>query len=203
MKALVFITAILFYCSAFSQISENDPFQEILKFQMELTKQFKDTTESPLPNEEIENFTGHVFFPVDLKYRVEAKFVKTPDAQVFEMPTTTTRKPLYKQYAIAAFNIDSVEYHLALYQSQSLLEKEEYKDYLFLPFKDHTNGFETYGGGRYIDLRIPSGDTIIIDFNQSYNPYCAYSLRYSCPIPPDKNSIETRIEAGIRFEEHE
>lgn len=199
MKIILFIAAFLFSCSGFSQNSENDHIQEILNFQLELTRQFKDTAESPLPDEEIESFTGHDFFPADLKYRVEAELIETPDAPVFEMPTTTSRKPLYKQYAVAVFTIDSVQYRLALFQSQSLIDDEEYKNYLFLPFKDHTNGFETYGGGRYIDLQIPEGKIIIIDFNQSYNPYCAYSARYSCPIPPDENSLERRIEAGIKY----
>jgi uncharacterized protein (DUF1684 family) len=69
---------------------------------------------------------------------------------------------------------------------------------LFLPFLDNTNGDTTYGGGRYIDLRIPEGDTIEIDFNKAYNPYCAYNSRYSCPIVPRENYLDTNIEAGVK-----
>ncbi|MGI8892421.1 MAG: DUF1684 domain-containing protein, partial [Bacteroidia bacterium] len=156
----------------------------------------------PLPEGEIRSFSGHTFFPVHLKYRVEAEFIRTPEAPVFEMPTTTARKPYYKLYAIARFTIDTVVYELGLFQSQDLIKKEEYKDYLFLPFKDYTNGFETYGGARYIDLKIPEGDKIMIDFNKSYNPYCAYSSRFSCPIPPDENALPFRVEAGIMFKEY-
>ena len=65
------------------------------------------------------------------------------------------------------------------------------------------NGLESYGGGRYIDARIPEGDTFIIDFNKAYNPYCAYNDKYSCPIVPRKNYLKTRIEAGVKvFEKH-
>lgn len=202
MRIIIFVILILNYILSIAQNSDEEQVQEILLFQQELNEQFKDTAESPLPDDEIASFTGHEFFTIDLKYRVVAKLIPTPDSPVFEMPTTTTRKPLYRLYAIAVFTIDSVEYSLGLYQSLNLAEKEEYKDYLFLPYKDYTNGFETYGGGRYIDLKIPEEDKIIIDFNQSYNPYCAYNARYSCPIPPDENSLETRIEVGIKFKDH-
>ena len=71
-------------------------------------------------------------------------------------------------------------------------------DYLFLPFTDLTSGVDTYGGGRYIDQKIPEGNSIIIDFNQSYNPYCAYNPRYSCPIPPPENDLLIEIMAGVK-----
>ena len=82
-------------------------------------------------------------------------------------------------------------------------DKDEYKDYLFLPFTDLTNGDTTYGGGRYIDMRIPEKNTIILDFNQSYNPYCAYGGNYSCPIPPAENNLDIAITAGVKkFKAH-
>ena len=69
---------------------------------------------------------------------------------------------------------------------------------MFLPFTDAGNGDESYGGGRYIELRIPEKDTIIIDFNKAYNPYCAYNHKYSCPIPPIENNIPIEIKAGVK-----
>jgi len=70
---------------------------------------------------------------------------------------------------------------------------------LFLPFTDLTNGTVSYGGGRYIDLKIPEEeDAIVIDFNTAYNPYCAYSPRYSCPIPPEENHLEIEIPVGVK-----
>ena len=206
MKQIVFLLIALLYISnyGYSQLPTKDSISainSILEFQKELKEQYADTAESPLPDEAVGSFKGHEFFDIDLKYRVQADLVLTLDSPIFEMPTTTSRKPKYRQYAIAVFTIDNVEYRLALYQSQSLMENEEYKDYLFIPFKDYTNGVETYGGGRYIDLRIPEGDKIIIDFNQAYNPYCAYSVRYSCPIPPDQNHLPVEIRAGIKYKD--
>ena len=79
----------------------------------------------------------------------------------------------------------------------------EYSNHLFIPFNDITNGVETYDAGRYIDLEIPKGDTIIIDFNKAYNPYCAYNDGYSCPIPPEENNLEVEVKAGVMaFEKH-
>ena len=78
------------------------------------------------------------------------------------------------------------------------MQQEEYRDYLFLPFTDKTNGSETYTGGRYIDLSIPEGDTLEINFNKAYNPYCAYNPKYSCPIVPGVNALDTEVRAGVK-----
>ena len=74
---------------------------------------------------------------------------------------------------------------------------EEYKNHLFLPFTDLSNGEKSYTGGRFIDLEIPNSDVIVIDFNKAYNPYCAYSPDYSCPIPPAENHLNVNILAGV------
>ena len=91
---------------------------------------------------------------------------------------------------------------LNIYQNHRLRKMEKYRNHLFLPFTDLTNGEETYGGGRYIDLSIPDSDTIIIDFNKAYNPYCAYSSTRSCPIPPRENDLDLKVEAGVRTVNH-
>jgi uncharacterized protein (DUF1684 family) len=113
------------------------------------------------------------------------------------MNTSSGKLKMYSEYARLEFEIDGKNYELYAYQSHRLRAMDEYKDYLFLPFKDHTNGIESYGGGRYIDLSIPEGETILLDFNQSYNPYCAYRDGYSCPIPPEENHLELKVNAGI------
>ena len=76
-----------------------------------------------------------------------------------------------------------------------------YENSLFVPFTDLTNGKETYGGGRYMDVEIPEGDSIVLDFNKAYNPYCAYSTNYSCPIPPKENDLPISINAGLKIKE--
>jgi uncharacterized protein (DUF1684 family) len=114
------------------------------------------------------------------------------------MPTTTERKSQEVVYGIARFELHGQYFELEIYQNQELMLKEGYEDYLFLPFLDETNGNGTYSGGRYIDLSIPDGDTIIIDFNKAYNPYCAYNKKYSCPIVPRVNQLNTAVNAGVK-----
>jgi peptide deformylase len=87
---------------------------------------------------------------------------------------------------------------LNVYQSVALFQNPAYKNHLFLPFLDLTNGQESYSGGRYIDLSTDDikGNNVEIDFNKAYNPYCAYSNGYRCPVPPVENNLETKIMAG-------
>jgi len=72
--------------------------------------------------------------------------------------------------------------------------------YLFLPFNDYTNYETTYGGGRYIDIQVGdiADNKVLLDFNKSYNPYCAYADGFSCPIPPSENYVHTHVLAGER-----
>ena len=126
-----------------------------------------------------------------------AKFEKLPPASLFQMKTTANSIKDYDIYGIATFTLDGKEYQLNIYQSHQLRTQEKYIDYLFLPFTDQSNGAETYGGGRYMDLRIPTGTTIELDFNKAYNPFCAYATGYACPIPPKENDISVAINAGV------
>nr|WP_305050744.1 DUF1684 domain-containing protein [Elizabethkingia bruuniana] len=98
--------------------------------------------------------------------------------------------------------MEGQQYSLKVYQSQDLIKKPSFKDHLFLPFRDATNEKETYGGGRYIDLRIPKKDHLIIDFNKAYNPYCAYNaFDYNCPIVPIENKLPVEIRAGVKYDD--
>lgn len=172
-------------------------------FQREINAEYKDASTSPLTEEDRKEFEGLDFFKYDSTYVVEALFTKTPNEKPFKMKTTTDRLPEYIKYGILEFFVKDEIFKLNVYQNQDLIKKEGFEDYLFLPFSDETNGLESYGGGRYIDLRIPKGDTVVIDFNSAYNPYCAYNHKYSCPIVPRENYLKTRIEAGVKtFDKH-
>ncbi len=191
------------FFEAGAQNNDRSAVAENLAYRDKMNREFADPEESPLTEEDRENFTTLEFFPVDLRYRVEARFVRTRGEKPFEMPTTTDRKPIYQKYGEAHFEIDRQKFVLSLYQSHRLRMIKEYKNHLFLPFNDWTNGNETYGGGRFLDLEIPEGDTIVIDFNKAYNPYCVYNYKYSCPIPPQENKLEVEIRAGVKaYKEH-
>ena len=75
-------------------------------------------------------------------------------------------------------------------------KKEGYGKYLFVPFTDATSGTQSYGGGRYLDLELPEGTMLEVDFNYAYNPYCAYTDGYSCPIPKPESRLPISILAG-------
>lgn len=176
--------------------------QSIKKFQKELNAEYLNPKESPLRGENLDKFKKHPFFPINLKYRITAKFVKTENPIPFELPTSSGKFKKYQEFGKADFELDGKKYSLTLYQSLDLMKMEKYKDYLFLPFRDETNGVETYGGGKYMDLKIPQDNDIILDFNQSYQPFCAYNaFDYNCPIVPLENKLPVRIEAGVMYED--
>lgn len=179
-------------------IASTKVLQEILIYQLEKDKEFKNPETSPLPDKYRKNFEGLDFFEPDTTYVVQAKLVRTPNAKPFLMPTTTGENSTEVVYGIVHFELNGRKRQLEIYQNKELMLEEGYEDYLFLPFTDLTNDEETYGGGRYIDLRIPRTDEITIDFNRAYNPYCAYNKKYSCPIVPNVNHLNTKVLAGVK-----
>ena len=192
------VIAVLLLCLVSScGPKEKSPFEEAMDFQAELNAQFADEEDSPLTPEDLATFEKLEFFPVDSSFRVKARLTLHEDSQPFMMKTTTDRLPMYRLFATASFTLKGKPCTLEIYQNQDLITDPEYSDYLFLPFTDGTNGNESYGGGRYMDLKIPEGDEIMLDFNQSYNPYCAYNSEYSCPIPPAQNHLDLEVTAGV------
>ena len=183
-------------------ITKSDKLADILLFQEELNAEFKNPESSPLPDRFRIDFESLEFFEPDTNYIVEAELVRTPEALPFSMPTTTGRESTEVVYGIAKFTLNGKDHELEIYQSPELITQAEYEDYLFLPFTDNTNGEETYGGGRDLDLRIPKGNKIILNFNKAYNPYCAYNKKFSCPIVPKVNNLDTEIKVGVKAFEH-
>ena len=196
MKKITLVLVILF--SGVSLIAQKIKAKD---FQESLNTQFADEEHSPLNDEDKAKFTELPFFKISKKYRFKARFVKAEKEQIIRLKTTTKRLPAYRVYGKVYFDFEGKEYQLTVYQSNDAAKSEKYKDHLFVPFTDATNGNETYGGGRYLDLKVTEEDNIILDFNKAYNPYCAYSERYSCPIVPEENDLAFRVEAGVKYEE--
>lgn len=196
MKKLLTIFCLLVFAVSFGQ--NKFVKDSATAFQKQLNSEYRDATKSPLLAKDLKKFKSLHFYPINENFFVLAKFVRTPDEKPFEMPTTTERKPLYIKYGEAHFSIGGKSFKLNVYQSQDLKKIEKYKNSLFLPFTDLTSGVESYGGGRYIDVEIPDGDVMPIDFNKAYNPYCAYNHKYSCPIPPSENNLAIEIKAGVK-----
>ncbi|RZW43323.1 MAG: DUF1684 domain-containing protein [Flavobacteriaceae bacterium] len=174
------------------------PLEGATEWQKEMNAMFKDASRSPLLAKDRKEFSGLDFFSYDQKFKVNAKLQRTPDTEFFKMKTNTDDVSEERVYGILSFEMGGLKHKLNVYQGKENLQTEGLEDHLFLPFLDLTNGGETYGGGRYIDLKIPKGDHIEIDFNTAYNPYCAYNERYSCPIVPRENFLNIKVEAGLK-----
>jgi uncharacterized protein (DUF1684 family) len=174
--------------------------QRVAEFQQKLNHEFRDPAESPLSATERAAFQSLPFFPVEYRYCVVAKLVRDSTSLPFAMPTSTARLPMYRKYGELLFTLNEQPMRLAVYQSKDLMRKPGLTDYIFVPFTDLSNGHGSYSGGRYIDLRIPPAGTssMMLDFNQAYNPSCAYNHAYSCPIPPPENRLTVAIPAGVR-----
>lgn len=201
MKNVITLLVFLFVLNSCAQ--KKHPLQGETEFQREMNADYKDATKSPLTDKDRKHFKGLDFFKFDSTFVVTASFKRTPNEKTFKMKTTTNRRPEYVKYGELSFTLKGKGLKLNIYQDKGLITKEGYEDHLFLPFLDETNGEESYGGGRYIDASLPEGNTMIIDFNKAYNPYCAYNSKYSCPVVPRQNYLRVKIEAGVKaFNKH-
>ncbi len=126
---------------------------------------------------------------------MEAEFTKLSAPIEFRVQTSSGAERVYLTAGKLDFFIDEKKFTLMAYQDKTLLDQGNTTT-LFVPFTDLTTGHETYGAGRYIDIEMPYGNSLLLDFNLAYNPYCAYNKNYSCPIPPQENHLEAAIRAG-------
>ncbi len=151
--------------------------------------------QSPLDDEQKVHFAGLNYYPKNEALVLEVDVILFPaDEPLIEMQTNTGETRLHRRWGQFTFTVDGEEASLIIYSDP---QGED----LFMPFKDATNGTETYGAGRYMDSYRPGMRQIAdtryeIDLNYAYNPYCAYSPYYSCPLPPRENWLKVPIRAG-------
>ncbi len=162
--------------------------------------EFKIVESSPLDSEKISDFEGLNYFDIDSTFRTIAIFKKfgQPDSIVMATSTGEPRKGF--KIGKAEFYVGEERLNLSVYLLQTrkgLLDST----YYFIPFTDGTSGKESYAAGRYIDIHGPlnDNDSFTLDFNLAYNPYCNYSHRFSCPIPPKENHLAFEIKAGEKM----
>lgn len=193
MRFTLLLLSVLLTTTALAQL----PYaEEVAKHRETYKSDFITSSSSPLKSKDDLSFLR--FYEPDSTYRVIATIQLTPKAEPFDMPTYSGKTQPHVAYALLSFTVNGKPQQLTIYRNLNLLRMPEYRDYLFLPFKDATSGLSTYGGGRYLDFRmgdIKNGQ-MTLDFNKAYNPYCAYREGYSCPIPPKNNVLPVAIEAG-------
>lgn len=143
------------------------------------------------PIEDRQNFTGLNYYPPDPAFRFTLPLQPVEPAPL-TFQTSTGDERVYQRIGTVEFEVEGQPARLAIYKSED-------DDELFLPFRDATSGQETYGAGRYLEpARLASGE-IVVDFNLAYNPYCAYSEAFSCPLPPVENWLKVPIRAGEKI----
>ncbi|QNN40192.1 DUF1684 domain-containing protein [Pedobacter roseus] len=171
---------------------------QIAKHREVYKEDFIKDNRSPLKKGDLQNLH---FYEADSAYKVSAEVELLKNEKVFKMPTFDGSSSDYYRYAHINFSLNGKAIQMTLYRSISLSTNPVYKDHLFLPFTDETNNKETYGGGRYIDLDAKeiNNNHIEIDFNKAYNPYCAYSDGYRCPVPPEENDLQLAVKAGEKL----
>jgi len=168
---------------------------ELIKFRVEKDESFKNLPDSPIQNREV--FRQLAYFAPDPAYRIVANLEPIQDTTRLKVGRTDGTTEYMIRYAFASFQLGGKPHKLLVLKSADASD-----DQLILPFSDKTNGFDTYGGGRYLDehnkgLELNGQESkLVIDFNFAYNPFCTYNPNYSCPIPPTQNYMDTHIKAG-------
>lgn len=151
---------------------------------------FRYSSESPFLTQKV-IFTYLDYYPTNTDFRIEAQFVKNNTLDTISLATSTGTTENYIIIGKADFQFQERKNTLLVLRSLTPRDKT-----LFIPYLDTTSGETTYGGGRYLDVIYPRHKTILLDFNKSYNPYCAYTAAYTCPFPPKENRLTIAIEAG-------
>lgn len=197
----IILSTLLIVLTAASATQAQTFTEETNQYRKKYKEEFLRTDNSPLKEADLPYLQ---FYAPDSTFRVEARFEKSK-GKSFEMPTYSGTNKTYVKYGVLKFKVHGRRQTLTVYRNLSLQALAKYKDYLFIPFKDKTSGTETYGGGRYLDLKTTDlkDKTVVLDFNKAYNPYCAYSTGYNCPIPPINNHLAIPVIAGEKnFAKH-
>ena len=161
---------------------------------------FASHPESPLPLQDRSAFHGLAYWPPDPQYRFELKLHEYHDKAAIEVADTAGQMRTLWAWGEFRFQINGQYCALQAYRSDPGERR------LFVPFRDRTSGDETCGAGRYLDL-APERDRTgegkwIVDFNEAYNPWCAYSEHYACPFVPPENWLQVPVRAGEKNYEH-
>ena len=176
-------------------LQQRSPLQEHQKYLETYKEEFLSDPRSPLAKDDLTNLD---FFDFDPSWKITCSCAEPSSSHVFEMDLYSGKRRPYKVFKVLHCNRLHQNFSLELYKSMAQPSNPLYDHYLFLPFKDYTNGATMYGGGRYIDIKDFDivGDSLVIDFNKAYNPWCAYSSGYNCPVPPKANHLEFDVQVG-------
>ncbi len=189
--------SLLFILSSIIVSQSQDNYKSTIdKHREDYKMSFLKDSRSPLEAKDLEHLQ---FYDVNsnLCLKCSATILEQPKKVV--MATYSGKEKDYLKYVRFDCSLKDAQISLYGYKSIKHMNMPMYRDKIFIPFKDSTNGITTYGGGRYVDIDM-SKDQIdglyVLDLNKSYNPWCQYADGYNCPIPPKENHLSIMIKAG-------
>lgn len=139
-------------------------------------------------------YEGLNYYSINPAFRVQADLETIKERQTLVLGTSDGQSRTFLTYGWAEFDLMNQRHRLLVLEHW---DKGPDRGNLFLAFTDETSASESYGGGRYLDVRkVPGATTLLLDFNLAYNPYCAYNNSFSCPFPPKENHIAVAVSAG-------
>jgi uncharacterized protein len=196
--ALLFLIVALFGCSKPQTEMRPVPELESSLLQERLAKDeaFRSDKDSPIPDKDRASFHGLSYYPVDPNLRFSAVLHRYPGPKQVRLSTNTGEIRRGLRYGYFEIQVGGFTCRLQVYR---LEDSPESGASLFIPFRDSTSGHETYAAGRYLDLKENTSGIYDLDINRAYNPYCAYNRKFSCPIPPEENTLTVPIRAGEKI----
>ena len=166
--------------------------EEVLSLRLKKDAMFFDPDRTILRPKEQAKFTGLRYFPIDSTFRFETPFERLDDPPTVLIAKQTSGPVPYSHVGFVHIPHAGQTYRLSVFQDMEMEEGTAW-----IPFHDATSGSETYGGGRYLDIDLPKGDTATVDFNLAYNPFCVYNAYdFNCAIPPAENRLPFAVTAG-------
>ena len=166
--------------------------QKILDMRAKVDKNIRESPNSPLKEDQKKNFKGITWFPIDEKYNINAEMIH--NGKPLQIPVLLSQgdKKNYLKFGVLNFQLDNLKLSLTVFKPIG-------KDYFLIPFKDNTAGKETYGGGRFVQIKQIDKNIYNLDFNMSYNPNCVYNEEFNCVLPPLENILPLSINAGQKM----
>lgn len=196
----LFAVAGLIVLAQSCQMEPGDSYaHDIKKYRYELDHRMKTDPNSPIPREHRIRFIGLSYFEPDAGYNVNARFEKKETPKLFSVQYSGGEVAEFYNVGDLVFKLKGHECKLAALVPADDMANAKRKNLLSVFFFDATNGKETYGGGRYLEVEYVPGKEVVMDFNKAFNPYCAYSHASSCPVPPKENTLSFKVEAGEKM----
>jgi len=148
-----------------------------------------------LDSQAIRDYKGPVFFPLNPKFRVTAKWIPSDGKKTVDVPNVLGDVEPVTSAGTAVFEINGQNFVL------TDLGGDPAQGLSFV-FNDLTTKTETYPGGRFLDTDAVSNGTVVLDFNEAYSPPCSVTPYATCPLAPKENRLTVAITAGEKFDHH-